>query len=44
MPQYNPINGDQSGANSDTFKFVPFNGVQATINPMDIRTFTFEKA
>jgi hypothetical protein len=44
MPQFNPINGDHFGANSDTLKIIPFNGVQAVINPMDIRTFTFEKA
>jgi len=43
LPHFN-INGDEKGANFETFKTIPFAADSVIINPMDIRTFIFKKA
>jgi len=35
------VKGDNAFVNTKTYPTIPFDGVSVTINPMDIRTFTF---
>eukprot|EP01124_Arcella_intermedia_P030595 TRINITY_DN6729_c0_g1_i1.p1 TRINITY_DN6729_c0_g1~~TRINITY_DN6729_c0_g1_i1.p1 ORF type:complete len:980 (+),score=171.65 TRINITY_DN6729_c0_g1_i1:417-2942(+) len=37
------VKGENAFSNLDLFDIVPFDGVSVTVNPMDIRTFTFNK-
>jgi len=35
------VEGENANDNTKTYPTIPFDGVSVTINPMDIRTFTF---
>jgi len=38
------VKGENANVNTFTYPTIPFNGLSVTINPMDIRTFTFSAA